>query len=534
MTPETIKPRAAETYNKLAIERQPFLSRARENAKLSIPALVPPDGHSDWSTLPQPYQSLASRGANNLAAKFALTFLPPNRRMFRLMPKPKVLREEKDPDLRAELKLELEKGLQELEREAAIRMEQWGFREAFYEICLHLQIAGNCLQYFNKKTKSNRVYPLSQFVVRRDREGTLIEGVIHEVVDRSLVPAEIQKKAPEASLPEDPSKVKQDENVDVYTHFYREDDRWVWYQEAYGQVIPNSIGKTEKASWDKSGTPCPFNAIRWTRIDGESYGRAYMDDCYGDVKAAEVLSRSLIRSAAIMARTIFTLKRGHGVRVKVFKEAIEGDFIEVNNHDDVQAMKVDKYPEMSIAKQTLDDISRRLGQWFLLTSTIQRNAERQTAEEWRQMVQELNDALGGITGTLTKDYLLWLVRITLEAMREDQDIPATVAKLTDPIIITGVDSLGRTHERKNLEEFLLSAQALFGPENLGRIIHLDEAARRLAIGADIDQDKLVKTKAEVADEAAAAIQNEAVNNLGGPAIKAISDNNIAAQTAPQA
>lgn len=528
---QDIKPRAAETYNKLDIERRPFLSRARENAKLSIPALIPPEGHSDWSNLPQPYQSLAARGANNLAAKFALTFLPPNRRMFRLMTKPKVLREEKDPKVRAELKTQLEKGLQELERDAAVRMEQWGFREAFYEICLHLQIAGNCLQYFNKKTKANRVYPLSQYVVRRDREGNLLEGVIHEIVDRQLVPKEIQKQQePAVASADGQTPVKQDEHVDVYTHFYLQDGRWVWYQEAYGQVIPDSIGRTAEGP----GAVCPFNAIRWTRIDGESYGRAYMDDCYGDVKAAETLTRSLVRSAAIMARTIFTLKRGHGVRVKVFKEAIEGDFIEVNNHDDVQALKVDKYPEMSIAKQTLDDISRRLGQWFLLASTIQRNAERQTAEEWRQMVQELNDALGGITGTLTKEYLLWLVRITLEAMRADDEIPAAVAKLTDPLIITGVDSLGRTHERRNLEEFLLSAQTLFGPENLGRIVHLDEAARRLALGADIDQDNLVKTKDEIAEEAAAAIQNEAVNNLGGPAIKAISDQAIASQNAPQA
>ena len=78
-TPETEnKNTAASRYEQLRLERDMFLIRARESAKLTLPSLVPPEGHNGTNDLYKPYQSLGARGVNNLSAKLLMTLFPPN------------------------------------------------------------------------------------------------------------------------------------------------------------------------------------------------------------------------------------------------------------------------------------------------------------------------------------------------------------------------------------------------------------------------------------------------------------------------
>ena len=75
----------AARYEKLATERETFLNRGRECAKLTIPALHPDAGHSSSSILHTPYQGIGARGVNNLASKLLLSLLPPNTPFFRFV-----------------------------------------------------------------------------------------------------------------------------------------------------------------------------------------------------------------------------------------------------------------------------------------------------------------------------------------------------------------------------------------------------------------------------------------------------------------
>ena len=60
---------ASGLYKELEARRQPFLDRARDCAKLTIPSVLPPQSHGRHSKLPTPYQSLGARGINNLSSK---------------------------------------------------------------------------------------------------------------------------------------------------------------------------------------------------------------------------------------------------------------------------------------------------------------------------------------------------------------------------------------------------------------------------------------------------------------------------------
>ena len=82
------EPTPKSIYEKLSQFRVPFIQRAEEAAKYTIPALMPPvhsKGMSGYDQLYQPYQSLGSRGVNSLAANLLMTLLPPNQGFFRLI-----------------------------------------------------------------------------------------------------------------------------------------------------------------------------------------------------------------------------------------------------------------------------------------------------------------------------------------------------------------------------------------------------------------------------------------------------------------
>jgi hypothetical protein len=73
-----------EKYEQMDVDRTPFLDRARDCAKLTIPTLFPPNGHGRATKYPTPWQSMGARAVNNLAAKLLLALFPPNAPFFKL------------------------------------------------------------------------------------------------------------------------------------------------------------------------------------------------------------------------------------------------------------------------------------------------------------------------------------------------------------------------------------------------------------------------------------------------------------------
>ena len=136
---------AKEAWGRLSIDHAPVLQRARDCAALTIPALLPPGGSNDATSLPQPYQSVGARGLNNLAAKLLLALFPPGSPFFRLLMTVD-LEEEAEPDVRNEL----EKRLQRIETRAMRAFEASVIRPRLGEALTHLVATGNVLIFYNK------------------------------------------------------------------------------------------------------------------------------------------------------------------------------------------------------------------------------------------------------------------------------------------------------------------------------------------------------------------------------------------------
>jgi hypothetical protein len=109
--------------------------------------------------------------------------------------------------------------------------------------------------------KGIKLYPLDRFCLVRDGNGRPTEVVTVESVDRQFLPEELQedyKKRTNHTGENTPTvsvdvTVGEDE-VAVYTHAKLIDGQWRWRQEANGEVIPGSEGRSPK---DKTpGCPC--------------------------------------------------------------------------------------------------------------------------------------------------------------------------------------------------------------------------------------------------------------------------------------
>ncbi len=469
----------AKRYHKLEADREIYLDRARECAELTLPALITPEGFSSASDLYQPFQSIGARGVNNLASKLMLLLLPPNSPFFRLAMDTKTKQE---LDGEGELRAEIEQGLAGIEREVMGEIEGRALRVNFFEALKHLIVSGNVLVHLPKKG-GLRVFPMSSFVVKRAPDGELLEVIVQESVSPRALPEGI-----------DGVDYEGDEDLKLYTKIYREDaDNYKVYQEVDGHIVPGSEGKYKKDLM-------PWLALRMIHLDGENYGRSFVEEYLGDLKSLEGLMEALVSSAAASAKLVFMVRPNASVRRTDLAKSHNGDVI-LGDPADVKVLQTEKHHDMRVVLDTVQRIEDRLAYAFLLNTAIQRNAERVTAEEIRFMAQELESALGGVYSVLSQEMQLPLVNILMKRMSATKKIPALPKGTVTPVIVTGVEALGRGNDLNKLRTYIqdLVQLAQVSPETIQRI-NFGDLVARLATGHGIDTIGLIKTEQELQAE----------------------------------
>lgn len=498
---------AAKRYSELEIARDPFLERARAASELTIPSLVPPDGHTAHSDLPTPYQSVGAKGVNNLSSKLALTAMPPNSPFFRVGIDPKLQR---DLDDDADLKDEIRKGLTIYERTVMSEIEAAGERPIVNEAMKHLLVAGNVLLHLPKD--GAQLFHLDRYCVVRDAKGTPIEIVVKEEFSYATL-SEVARDM----VANPPSTIgtagNPDKNYEVYTHVVRKKGHWFVYQELEGQRIPGSEGDYPL---DKS----PWMPLRFIHISGEDYGRGHVEEYIGDLKSLEALTEAIVIGAAAAAKVLFLVRPNGTTDVKILADSESGDIRE-GNADDVTVLQMDKFADFRIAQQTAERMEQRLQEAFLLNSSIQRDAERVTAEEIRFMAQDLEDALGGVYSTLSQEFQHPYVTRKIHLLQRSGTLKRLPKAASRIVITTGLDALGRGHDMIKLERYIRSYIELFGPEAAQQDFDRMAVAERLGHGHGIDIDGLFRSEDDKAAENEQA-QSQAIAQAATPeAVKQI-------------
>lgn len=485
---------AAARYQRLVTSRDAYLQRARDCSKVTIPTLIPDAGEKDRGTLKTPYQSLGARGVNYLASKLLITLFPPNSAFFKLEIDDLVLRAtEGGPEIKAEF----DSALVNVEHAVMTAMETANGRASMHEAFKHLLVGGNVLLYVAEE--GFRVIHLNRYALCRDPMGHVIEIVVEEEVYPEVLPADFLEAA--GADDDDSEGYSSQKTLKLYTHIEYENDKVHWYQEAKGKEIPGTHGMCDT---DVS----PWIPLRFNRVDGEEYGRGYVEEYYGDLLALEALYQAVLEGSAAAAKILFLVNPNGTTRPRTLANAANGSIIQ-GNATDVTVIQSQKAQDLSIANSVIDRIEGRLQFAFLLNTAIQRPGERVTAQEIRYMSQELEAGIGGLYSILTQELQLPLVRRLMHVMRKQRKLPAFPKgdggkALVNPKPVTGLEAIGRGDDRNKLVDFITTVGQVLGPDVLQKYINVDEALRRLANSESIDTTNLVKTKEQLDGEAAAA------------------------------
>ena len=108
-----------------------------------------------------------------------------------------------------------------------------------------------------------KVFKLDRYVVKRDAMGNVLEIITKESVSSKMLPFDRNYRHHRCRW------LWYEEPRPVYT-LMKTDKGWEVYQEVAGMEIPKSRGKFKT---DES----PFIPLRFTRVDGEDYGRGYVE-----------------------------------------------------------------------------------------------------------------------------------------------------------------------------------------------------------------------------------------------------------------
>lgn len=506
--------RASARYTQLQSTRTPYLDRARQCAKLTLPYLFPPEGSTGSNTLPTPYQGVGARGTNNLAAKLLLVTLPPNTPSFRQIVDPFTLKAmSADP----KLKTEIEKALGEYERALQGDIESSGDRVPVFETMKNLLVGGNVLLHMHKE--GMRVFNLTRYVAKRDPMGNVLEIVIKEDLDPIVLASMGIALTSPVSAGQKATEVK---SVALYTHVTRKKDMFHVYQEVEDHVVPGSQGTFPL---DKT----PFLALRFTRIDGEDYGRGFIEEYLGDLVSLEGLTESIVEGSAAAARVLFLINPNGTTQAKTIDEAPNGA-IRQGNAEDVTVLQLDKYADFRVALETMDRIEARMAKAFLLTSSVQRNAERVTAEEIRLLASELEEALGGVYSILSQEFQLPYIRRRAAQMQKEGRLPKLPKDVVRTAIITGLEALGRGHDLRKLDSFIQGVAEAVGPEAVAKYVNVGNYISRRATAVGIDTEGLIRTDEEVAQREQATQQQAMLSQFGPEVLKQAGNAAVAASS----
>ena len=123
----------------------------------------------------------------------------------------------------------------------------------------HLIVGGNALLFMGKD--GLKAFPLSRYVVNRDGNGNVLEIVTKEIISRQVLDFDVPKPQPNSVVDESTNTERDD--VEVFTYVKLVDGRWVWHQEVFDKIIPNSRSSAPKNA-------SPWLVLRFNTVDGEA------------------------------------------------------------------------------------------------------------------------------------------------------------------------------------------------------------------------------------------------------------------------
>lgn len=462
--------------------------RNEKYARWTLPYLYPMEGQES-DELDTDLDSVGARAVNHLSNKLTETLFPSYRSFLRL---------ELSEEVQAEFEAanvpmaEVDKSLVRGEKGVIRQLDKMSHRTAATMAAKYLIVTGNSLLYYpDGKTQ---VYSTRDYCVVRDLSGNVIEIITRDMKAFETFADEVQDQLVAEGKDK---KYEPGTDVTLYTQIKLQDNNKFKVRQA-ADMVDLDINENEYARKD-----LPWIPLAWNLVRGEDYGRGMVEDYRGAFGAIDVLSQALIEGVIGAAALKFLVNPASVVDVAVMNKAPNGSY-HSGREGDIVAVKSDKHLDFQQVRVVLEDYKRQIGQAFLLTSEVTRDAERVTAEEIRQDAQELEMSYGGIYSRFSDDWQKQVATITLSR----QDIRVGEDTIF-PVIVTGLDTLSRMGDIDNYRMFIQDLSMLAAlPESVQMYLKPNEVMTWVGNNRGIDYSKFTKTTEEVQQEQRAAMQQQ--------------------------
>jgi len=458
----------SEFFDKNLSDRKPYEDRAQAISEISLPYVFRADGSDGGSELfKSAAQSFNGRQVNNLKSKMGMALLPPATSSFRLK-----------PDALAMVKLFQgnEKAIERIRQQLSLNtdainseIENQQIRSSLFDMLLQQIVVGSVIVEKNER-EGISIFPLRSFVVKLDSRGEPLAMCIVEKL---------------AMLPDGITPKEEKEEYELYTLLAIDKDtsKWMMKQDIDGEIV----GK-EKSYKDYDSLP--FRYFGWNWVQGDAYHRPFAEDYYADMEQIDKLGKLNTQGAVIAAKSIILVnQRGGRTRKADVTKASNGATID-GSAEDITAFQLNKGFDFQVSNERETAIKRELMSNFLDTGSVQRDAERVTAEEIRVMAQQLEaSTLAGVYSKMALKWSKWIVTKVMEELKITFDA-------VDVDVLTGLDALGRSAEAQKMDNFMGRAANL----QLNHWVKDNELLSRYAAFDGINTVGLMKTSEEVTQE----------------------------------
>lgn len=507
----------AQAFSQMSTEASPFLERARECARQTLPHLIPPEGGGRGQRARTGFSNFGARCVNSLSAKLLMALLGAGRQSFFKYEVPDHILDQLNA---AQMRSQVDEAMARYEKAIQHDIETTPVRTPVGEAIKHLLVAGNVL-LFQTNAGAVKLYPLGQYVVSRDGEGNVLCTVSVDNLSPATLPEDIREEVIAKLKAERRTNEK---TVKVYTGVYRRANDWRVWQEVEGKTIPSSKGTYPLEA-------NPWLPLRGIPRPGESYGGSIVEDYLGYLTTLEGLTAAATKGIAAAAKVVYLRRSNSTVRADRLAKSQTGDVID-GNADDVTVLQTEKSRDFNDCRALIADLKEELAYAFALNQAVQRQAERVTAEEIRFMAQELDATLGGLYSSLSQEFQLPFLQRRQHQMTKTGKLPRLPVKALKPVILTGLDALGRGAELDNLSVLTSKVVDLGGVQALERHMHFTDLIRRFTTALGIKPEGLVKTEDEVASYDQQQQQQLMIEKLGPNAVTQMG-NMAQSQMAPQ-
>ena len=530
---ETKKGKIGERYEKEHVERKSLLDSARRCAELTKPWVLPNEAQGPDDELPENFQSVGSRGVTNIVGKSLTALFSPHWFQHTLAAEIKYDRlvpDEVKQDIASELYMRdlVMQGVlmsaHNRSKEGDNRAPTSTFLTRKRAALDQLFVTGDVLEHLTNDYRLV-VFRRDQYVTKRDSEALVCYHTIKERKDPMGLAEDMQAKAqlsPETMTAESAAE----RMTDMYTHveWNPKSQVWVIQQELNGEVI-NEFEETVT----------PYFASTFELSPGENYGRGLVELNKGDLRSLDELELRRLDLLGVAAKQLWVTDYNSRVRERDLMKP-SGSFIkgrvEGGRVQDVALLGTAQISEFQILTQGISDKSKALGEAFLTESDVQPRGDRVTAFQVQRIALELDSALGGVYTSISDEQQLpLLARVTFQMEKE-----RLIASMGEDIRIealTGFAALTREREATSAMT-LVQVLAQLGPQAIQRI-NEDVLINLLTRGLGISEPGLVKTAEQIAQEQAAAAQQQLAASVNQKAVDTVGNmvESAAAEAPPE-